>query len=120
MQIVRRIAGLALMGIAGWLAWQGLHGVLVLTSRGSPLADALDVIVIWRIAAATLAGIGGLMAAMNLRFGAVLALIGSLLFIGLAAAFILSGTDSSLWMDEAIGAGAMSAATAILLFIRRS
>lgn len=119
MYIVRRGAGLVLAVIAGWLAWQGLQGVMVLTSRGSPLADALDAIVIWRIAAAGLAFLGGLMAAGNIRFGAILALLGSLGFAGLAIAFILAGTDSSLWMDEAIGAGALLAATAFLLFIRR-
>ena len=63
--------------------------------------------------------IGGLLAAGNIRFGATLSLLGSLLFAALAAAFILAGTDSSLWMDEVIGAAGMIVLTGVLLFIRR-
>lgn len=120
MQSIRRIAGLALALICAWLVWQGLEGVMILTSRGSPLADALDMIVVWRIAAAGIGLVGGVLAALGLRFGALVALLGTIGFILLAAGFILSGTDSSLWMDEAAGALAMSVVTGFLLFTRRS
>lgn len=116
----RRIAGLALAVLSGWLLWQGLEGVLMMTSRGSSLAQAVDLLNGWRFVAAGIAIIGGLLVAANIRFGAVAALIGTLLFVALAAAFILAGTDSSLWMDEVIGAAGMIVLTGVLLFIRRS
>lgn len=116
----RRISGLALAAVSGWLLWQGLEGVLMMTSRGSSLAQAVDLLNGWRFLAAGIAIIGGLLAAASVRFGAVVALVGTLLFGALAAAFILAGTDSSLWMDEVLGAAAMIVLTGILLFIRRS
>lgn len=115
----RRIAGLALAVLSGWLLWQGLEGVLMMTSRGSSLAQAIDLLNGWRFLASGIAIIGGLMAAANIRFGAVVALVGTLLFTALAAAFILAGADSSIWLDEVIGAAGMIVLTGILLFIRR-
>lgn len=115
----RRIAGLALAVLSGWLLWQGLEGVLMMTSRGSSLGQAVDLLNGWRFLAAGLGIIGGLMAAANIRFGATVSLTGTLLFAALAAAFILAGTDSSLWMDEVIGAAGMIVLTGVLLFIRR-
>jgi hypothetical protein len=120
MLIFRRIAGLALAALAGVLLWQGLEGVLMMTSRGSSLAQAVDLLNGWRFVASGIAILGGLLVAANVRFGAVVALVGTLLFAALAAAFILAGTDSSLWMDEVLGAAAMIVLTGILLFIRRS
>lgn len=119
MLTIRRIAGLLLAILSGWLLWQGLEGVLMMTSRGSSLAQAVDLLNGWRFLAAGIAIIGGLMAAANVRFGATLSLLGTLLFAALAAAFILAGTDSSLWMDEVIGAAGMVVLTGVLLFIRR-
>ncbi|MCU0731744.1 MAG: hypothetical protein MUE84_09155 [Hyphomonas sp.] len=118
--MIRRIIAGVLVLVAGWLAWQGLQGVLVLTSRGSPLAQALDPIVAVRIGAASLALLGGLLAAANVKLGGVIALIGTLLFTFLAGAFIAAGTDSSLWMDEVIGAGVLIVLTGGLLFLKRS
>ena len=120
MLTVRRIAGLALAALSGWLLWQGLEGVLIMTSRGSSLAQAVDLLNGWRFLASGIAIIGGLMVATNIRFGAAAALVGTLLFAALAAAFILAGTDSSLWMDEVFGAAGMIVLTGVLLFIRRS
>ena len=118
--MIRKVIAGVLILVAGWLTWQGLQGVLVLTSRGSPLAQALDPIVGVRIGAASIALIGGLLAAANVRFGGVVALVGTLLFVLLAGAFIASGTDSSLWMDEVIGAGVLLVLTGGLLFLKRS
>lgn len=115
----RRIAGLALAVLSGWLLWQGLEGVLLMTSRGSSLGQAIDLLNGWRFLAAGIAIIGGLLAAANIRFGATLSLLGSLLFAALAAAFILAGADASIWMDEVIGAAGMIVLTGILLYIRR-
>ncbi len=120
MLTLRRIVGLALAVLSGWLLWQGLEGVLMMTSRGSPLAQAVDLLNGWRILAAGIGVIGGLLAAASIRFGAVVALVGTLLFTGLAAAFVLAGADVSLWLDEVLGAAAMIVLTGILLFIRRS
>ncbi|MFN3912586.1 hypothetical protein [Hyphomonas sp.] len=39
--MIRRIAAAALALLAAWLFWQGLSAVLIITSRGSPLDDAL-------------------------------------------------------------------------------
>lgn len=120
MLTIRRIAGLTLAALSGWLLWQGLEGVLMMMDRGSTLAQSVDLLNGWRFVASGIAIIGGLMAAANVRFGAVVALAGTLLFTALAAAFILAGTDSSLWMDEVLGAAGMIVLTGALLFIRRS
>lgn len=120
MLTIRRIAGLGLAAVSGWLLWQGLEGVLMMTSRGSPLAQAIDLLNGWRFVAAGVAILGGLRAAANVRFGAVVALIGTVLFTALAAAFVLAGADASIWLDEVLGAAAMIVLTGILLFIRRS
>lgn len=120
MHIFRRIAGLALAVLAGWLFWQGLEGVLILMARGSSLAQSVDLLNGWRFVAAGIAFLGGAFAALGQRLGAALALTGSLLFAGLAAAFVLAGTDISLWRDEAIGAALLLALSGVLLFTRRS
>ncbi|MFN4024440.1 MAG: hypothetical protein ACK4MQ_06395 [Hyphomonas sp.] len=119
MQTIRRIAGLLLAGLSTFLLWQGLEAVIFLLSRGSPLAQAVDAIGAWRIIAAAVGLIGGLMAAAAIRFGAVVALVGTLLFAALGAAFILFGADSSIWMDEVVGAAGMAVLTGILLFVKR-
>lgn len=119
MQTIRRIAGLLLAALSAFLLWQGLEAIIFLLNRGSPLGQAVDAIGAWRIVAAAIGLIGGLMAAAAVRFGAVAALIGTLLFAALGAAFILFGADSSIWMDEVLGAAGMGVLTSILLFVKR-
>lgn len=117
---IRRIVGAVLAILSAWLLWQGLEAVLLLLNRGSPLGQAVDAIGAWRIVAASLGIAGGLLAALNIRFGAVVAVIGTLLFAALGAAFILFGADSSIWMDEVLGAAAMAVLTGVLLLVKRS
>ena len=119
MQTIRRIAGLVLAALSAVLLWQGLEAVLLLLNRGSPLGQAVDAVGVWRMVAASLGIAGGLMAAGAVRFGAAAALIGTVLFAALGAAFILFGADSSIWMDEVLGAAGMVVLTAVLLFVKR-
>lgn len=119
MQTIRRIAGLLLAALSAFLLWQGLEAVIFLLNRGSPLGQAVDAIGAWRMVAASLGIAGGLLAAGAIRFGGVTALAGTLLFAALGAAFILFGADSSIWMDEVLGAAGMLVLTAVLLFVKR-
>ncbi len=109
----RRIAALLLLASAAWLLWQGVEGVLVVTSRGSPLADALlnPPTSLWRIVAALLLLIGAGLAALG--FGRTLWILvpGAVLFSALPAAMALLGADPSLWLDEAIAAAVVMALT---------
>lgn len=119
---LRQYAGLALAVIAAWLLWQGIEAVMLLTSRGSPLSDALlsPPTSLWRIVAALFAFGGGLLAAFRMPFGAVFALVGSLLFFMLGLALMLAGTDASIWMDEMIFSAVMLILCGVLLLRKRA
>lgn len=119
--MIRRLAGVALALIAAWLFWQGLSAVLMITSRGSPLDDALlqPPTSLWRLVATGLALIGGGLAALNVKGGGWLAMIGAILFAALPGAMAAMGTDSSLWMDEVVSGGVMLVLAGALAFVKR-
>jgi len=119
--MIRRLAGAALALIALWLLWQGVSAVLLIVSRGSPLDDALlqPPTSLWRILAAGLAVLGGLLAALNIKSGAWFGVTGAILFAALPGAMAAMGTDSSLWMDEVVSGSAMVALAGALAFVKR-
>jgi len=119
--MIRRIAATALALIAAWLFWQGFSAVQIIVSRGSPLDDALlqPPTSLWRLVASGLAVIGGALAALNVRGGGWLAMIGAILFAALAGVMAAMGTDQSLWMDEAISGGVLIALALVLAFVKR-
>ncbi|MFN7055733.1 hypothetical protein [Hyphomonas sp.] len=119
---LRQYTALALGAVAAWLLWQGIEVVMILTSRGSPLSDALlePPTSLWRILAALIALDGAVLAALRIRFGAVLALIGSLLFAALGLVLMLMGTDVSIWLDEVIFGAVMVLLSGVLLALKRS
>lgn len=120
--MIRRILA-GLMALAAlWLLWEGIHPVQVIVSRGSPLVDALlnPPTSIWRIAAALLLLAGSALAALNLRWGGVLALIGAILFTALGALLALMGTDSRMWMSELVTGGILTLLSGALLFMKRA
>ena len=92
---IRLIAAAALSLLAAWLFWQGLSAVIMITGRGSPLGDAL-------MQPPT---------SMIRLLGSAIVLIGGLL----AAA----GTDSVMWMDEAIYSALLIVLTIALFVIKR-
>ena len=118
---LRGLAGLILAGVAGWLLWGGIHTVNVIVSRGSPLSDALlsPPTSLLRIVGTALAMIGGLLAFLRVPFGALASLLGTAIFVLLAATMALSGASSVLWMDEAVFSGILLVLTGMLLFLRR-
>lgn len=120
--MIRKLAGAALAILAAWLLWQGVSAVSMIVSRGSPLDDALlqPPTSLWRILAAGLALLGGLLAALNVRGGAWLSMTGAVLFAALPGAMAALGTDSSLWMDEVYSGGAMVVLAGVLAFVKRS
>ena len=119
--VLRRLAGFALAVIAAWLLWGGIHTVNVIVARGSPLSDALlsPPTSLLRIAGTGVAVIGGLLACMGKPFGAVLSLIGTGVFLLLAATMALSGANSVLWMDEAVFSGILVVLTGLLFILPR-
>ena len=122
LDMIRKLAGAALAILAAWLLWQGISAVSMIVSRGSPLDDALlqPPTSLWRILAAGLALLGGLLAALNVKGGAWLGMTGAVLFAALPGAMAALGTDSSLWMDEVYSGGAMIVLAGLLAFVKRS
>lgn len=120
--MIRRIIGIVFALIAAWLLWQGLHAVQVIVSRGSPLGDALmqPPTSLWRIVAAGVALIGGLLVAAKLPGGGPVAAAGAVLFAALGGAMVAMGTDSSMWMDEVVSGGILIVLAGALLFLKRS
>ena len=116
--MLRRLSGLILAALSGWLLWGGVHTVNVIVSRGSPLSDALlsPPTSLLRIAGTAIALIGGLLALFGKPFGALVSLIGVALFVLLTASMALSGADAVLWMDEAVCSGILVVLTGTLFF----
>lgn len=119
---LRQITGIAIALIGAWLLWQGIQAVMLLTSRGSPLSDALlsPPTSLWRILAALFAFEGGLLVALRIRFGGALALTGSLLFAALGFVLMMLGTDSSIWLDEVIFGSVLILLSLVALRLKRS
>jgi len=120
--MIRKLAGVALAILAAWLLWQGVSAVSMIVSRGSPLDDALlqPPTSLWRILAASLALLGGLLAVVNIKGGAWLGMTGAVLFAALPGAMAALGTDSSLWMDEVYSGAAIIVLAGGLAFFKRS
>lgn len=120
--MIRKLAGAALAILAIWLLWQGVSAVSMIVSRGSPLDDALlqPPTSLWRILAASLTLLGGLLAALNIKGGAWFGMAGAILFAALPGAMAALGTDSSLWMDEVYSGGVMVVLAGALAFVKRS
>jgi len=119
--MLRRLAGLVMMGLGLWLVWDGIRPVMLIMERGSDLNSALfnPPTSIIRIVSSVLMALGGFLVILNTRFGATAATIGSILFAILGGLMAASGADSDLWMDEVLyGLGAIALAVLILTLRR--
>jgi Mn2+/Fe2+ NRAMP family transporter len=117
----RILAAAALTLLSAWLLWQGLSAVIMITGRGSPLADALlqPPTSLIRILGASIILIGALLALTQRAGGALLATVGTVLFLLLPVLMAASGADSDMWMDEAIFSAVLIALTIALFVIKR-
>ena len=107
--MLRRVAGLVMLGLGLWLAWGALEAILAFTSRGGDVASALfePPTGIIRTVSTALMSLGGLMVLLNTRFS------------GTVSAMAASGADSGLWMDEVLfGLGAIGLSLLILTLRR--
>ena len=118
---LRRAAGLILLLIAAYLFWQGLDAVLYVMSLGSPLNDALmqSPTSLIRLTGAGLALIGGALATANLKGGAWLAAIGTVIFCLLTFLLAMNMVNPKDWMPEVIASIGLVIATGLLIFTRR-
>ena len=118
---LRRAAGLILLLIAAYLFWQGLDAVLYVMSLGSPLNDALmqPPTSLIRLTGAGLALIGGALATANLKGGAWLAAIGTVIFCLLTLLLAMNMVNPKDWMPEVIASIGLVIATGLLIFTRR-
>ena len=117
----RMLAAAALSLLSAWLLWQGLSAVIMITGRGSPLGDALlqPPTSLIRILGASVILIGALLALAQRAGGALLAAVGTVLFLLLPVLMAASGADSGMWMDEAIFSALLIALTIALFVIKR-
>ena len=117
----RMLAAAALSLLSAWLLWQGLSAVIMITGRGSPLGDALlqPPTSLIRILGASIVLIGALLALAQRAGGALLAAVGTVLFLLLPVLMAASGADSGMWMDEAIFSALLIALTIALFVIKR-
>ena len=118
---IRILIGVALAFLSAWLLWQGLSAVIMITSRGSPLSDALlqPPTSLVRIVAASVVLLGGLVAVAQRPGGAWLAAIGTVLFALLPIMMAATGTASRLWADEAVVSLVLIGLTVALCVIKR-
>lgn len=118
----RRIAAGLFALIGAFLLWQGLDGVLHGIKLGSGLEDALlqPPTSLWRILAAGLVLAGGLLGALKVPGGAIVAALGAILFAALPGAMAALGADRSMWIDEAYFAAPLVALAAALVFLKRN
>jgi hypothetical protein len=119
---IRRIIGLALALLGGWLFWGGAATVNMLVNRGSGLSDALmqPPTSLVRLVATGLILLGGLSVLAGKGFGRWIALAGILVFTLLAGLMVLSGADPILWMDEAVISGVFWVLFVALVVTKRS
>lgn len=119
--MVRRGAGLVMLGLGLWLGWNGLHPVMTIVERGSDLSSALfePPTSFIRLFSAFLMAIGGLMVALAAKRGGMIATIGSIFFAILGGLMALSGADSGLWMDEVLFGFAALALSVLIMTLRR-
>lgn len=118
---IRILTGVALAVLSAWLLWQGLSAVIMITSRGSPLGDALlqPPTSVVRIVAACVILLGALLAVAQRPGGAWLAGLGTFLFGLLPVMMAASGTAARLWADEAVVSLLLIALTVALCVIKR-
>ena len=119
--MIRRVAGIAMLGLGLWLGWNGLNPVLMIMERGSDLSSALfdPPTSIIRLVSAGLMILGGGLIAISVRGGAILATVGAVLFGLLGGLMAASGADSELWMDEALYGLAAITLCFLILTLRR-
>ena len=117
----RMLAAAALSLLSAWLLWQGLSAVIMITGRGSPLGDALlqPPTSLIRILGAAIVLIGAILALAQRAGGALLAAVGTVLFLLLPVLMAASGADSGMWMDEAIFSALLIVLTIALFVIKR-
>lgn len=118
---IRMIAAAVLTLLAAWLFWQGLSGVIMITQRGSPLGDALmqPPTSMIRLLGSAIVLIGGLLALARRASGAIVATIGTLLFLLLPILMAAAGAESVMWIDEAVYSALLVALTITLFVLRR-
>ena len=120
--MLRRVAGLAMLGLGLWLGWGALEAILAFTSRGGDLAGALfePPTGIIRSVSTALMTLGGALVVIGTRYGATLATVGSVLFGLLGALMAASGADSGLWMDEVLYSLGAIGLSVLILTLRRA
>jgi hypothetical protein len=118
---IRMIAAAAIALLAAWLFWQGLSAVIMITQRGSPLGDALmqPPTSMIRLLGSAIVLIGGLLAFAQRAGGAIVATIGTLLFLLLPVLMAAAGTEPVMWMDEAVYSALLVALTIALCMLKR-
>ncbi|MEH6741960.1 hypothetical protein [Hyphomonas sp.] len=119
---IRRVIGLALALVGGWLFWGGAATVNILVNRGSSLSDALmqPPTSLVRLVATGLVLLGGLAIMAGKGSGRWIALAGILLFTLLAGLMVASGADPILWTDEAVISGVLWVLFVGLVVTKRS
>lgn len=123
--MLRRVAGLVMLGLGVWLGWGALEAILRYVDNGATVQDYfLDpqtgILSILRVSGSVLMAFGGALTLMSLRFSATVSVIGALVFSFMGLAMLLAGADQSLWMTDLMyGLGAV-ALSVLILTLRRA
>lgn len=123
--MLRRLAGLVMMGLGMWLGWNALDAVLTYVQNGASAADYfLDpqtgILSILRVSGSVLMIIGGFLTLLSVRFSGTLSVIGALLIMFLGLAPIVAGADQSLWMSSLMYGLAAVSLSVLILTLRRA
>lgn len=120
--MLRRLAGIVMLGLGLWLGWGALEAILAFTSRGGSISSALlePPTGIIRVISTLLMTIGGALVSLRLFTGGTVATVGSVFFAILGGLMAASGADSGLWMDEVIFGLAAIALSVLILTLRRA
>ena len=118
---LRRIVGLALLGLGLWLGWASLQAILAYTDRGGDLMGYLfePPTGIFRVSATLCLSFGGLLVLLNARLGGTFALLGAVLYGLLGGLMAVAGADMGLWLDEVLYALAAAGLCALILGLKR-
>lgn len=123
--MIRRAAGLVMLGLGLFLAWGAYKGASTYVAYGASVADyftdpGTGILSMLRVAGSALMIIGGGLTIAAGRFSGTVSTIGSALILFMGVAMMLANADQSMWMMELMYGLAATALSVLILTLRRA